>query len=391
MSNEKKSQYRVLDLFSGAGGLSLGLSMVENNGKKVFSTAYAIDNWEAACNTFSANHVIQAFCGEVGENNIKDALQSAGPFDLVVGGPPCQGFSTSGKRALDDERNSLVLEFLRAVEITKPRAFLMENVTGFKTFQAGAIYRETVDYALSLGYRVSSAIVQASHVGVPQRRRRFILIGTKGQPIKFSKLGADDQGIEGIDGLLERPLHTDIKLNRRLETVTFDEATSDLEEIPAASESHSYPKPPQNGFQEAVRAGKPKSLTLHKSSNHGPGFIKMMSYIPPGKSALDPEISQSIPEEIRPGKGFPNSYARILGSQPSPTITRNFTTPSSANCIHPRQHRSLTLREGARLQSFPDNYEFLGTHDEIRLQIGNAVPPILGRALGELLATALEG
>jgi DNA (cytosine-5)-methyltransferase 1 len=124
--------------------------------------------------------------------------------------------------------------------------------------------------------------------------------------------------------------------------------------------------------------------------DHKPGFIKMMGYIPQGKSALDPDINRQIPEEIRPGKGFPNSYSRIRADVPSPTITRNFTTPSSANCIHPFSDRALSFREGARLQTFPDHFRFTGTKDQVRLQIGNAVPPKLGAYLGSLLAEELK-
>jgi DNA (cytosine-5)-methyltransferase 1 len=114
-----------------------------------------------------------------------------------------------------------------------------------------------------------------------------------------------------------------------------------------------------------------------------------MSYIPQGRSATDPEISALIPEDIRPGSGYPNSYMRIKADAPAPTITRNFTTPSSANCIHPTQNRALSLREGARCQTFPDSFEFLGSTQEKKLQIGNAVPPLLGKALGEALLRSL--
>jgi DNA (cytosine-5)-methyltransferase 1 len=115
-----------------------------------------------------------------------------------------------------------------------------------------------------------------------------------------------------------------------------------------------------------------------------------MSYIPQGRSALDPEIQAQIPEALRPTSGFKNSYQRIVADAPSPTITRNFTTPSSANCIHPHQDRALSIREGARCQTFPDWFDFLGTTDEKRLQIGNAVPPLLGKALGESLLESLR-
>jgi DNA (cytosine-5)-methyltransferase 1 len=116
----------------------------------------------------------------------------------------------------------------------------------------------------------------------------------------------------------------------------------------------------------------------------------MLSYIPQGKSGLDPDVQKHMPKKLRPTSGFKNSYQRIIGDAPSPTITRNFTTPSSANCIHPSQDRALSIREGARCQSFPDWFVFLGTTDEKRLQIGNAVPPLLGKAIGESILAALS-
>jgi DNA (cytosine-5)-methyltransferase 1 len=115
----------------------------------------------------------------------------------------------------------------------------------------------------------------------------------------------------------------------------------------------------------------------------------MLSYIPQGKSGLDPEVQKTMPKKLRPTSGFKNSYQRIVGDAPSPTITRNFTTPSSANCIHPNQDRALSIREGARCQSFPDWFDFLGTIDEKRLQIGNAVPPLLGKAIGDSILSAI--
>jgi DNA (cytosine-5)-methyltransferase 1 len=128
----------------------------------------------------------------------------------------------------------------------------------------------------------------------------------------------------------------------------------------------------------------------HFAVGHREYFIELLSYIPQGKSALDPEVQKLIPKKLRPTSGFKNSYQRIVGDAPSPTITRNFTTPSSANCIHPTQDRALSIREGARCQSFPDWFNFLGTTDEKRLQIGNAVPPLLGKAIGESILNAIS-
>jgi DNA (cytosine-5)-methyltransferase 1 len=154
--------------------------------------------------------------------------------------------------------------------------------------------------------------------------------------------------------------------------------------LAAGEQVEKYSKMPQNEFQRWIRKGSKIPLD-HVSPNHNPKFVELLSYIPQGKSAFDAEVYEAIPKRLRPRSGFANSYARIRGSQPAPTITRNFTTPSSANCIHPRQNRALSLREGARCQSFPDTFEFTGSLSDKRLQIGNAVPPLLAKAVGDAL------
>lgn len=346
----------------------------------------AIDNWRAACDTFDLNFEVGARCEGVDRQTVEKALEDVGEVDLVVGGPPCQGFSTSGKRAFDDPRNALVLAFLEAVKVARPKAFLMENVSGFKTFQAGKVFAETIAMAEENGFQVYPGIVLASLAGVPQRRRRFILVGIReGGEFTFPNQVADSERLFR-DGAVD--LVVDQRPSQGTEAWTFDDATSDLPPIEAGQSSSGYATGPENAFQAWARE-KGAPLTDHVSVGHKPYFIEMMSYIPPGKSAMDPEIRELMPERLRPKSGYPNSYARIRGDQPAPTITRNFTTPSSANCIHPRLNRALSLREGARCQSFPDHFVFAGTTDEKRLQIGNAVPPLLGRALGDSLLEAL--
>ena len=196
--------HKSLDLFSGCGGLSLGMSLSSNATGDKIETACAIDIWEIACRTFEHNLNLKPICEPIDDNLIRKAEKDFGPFDIVVGGPPCQGFSTAGKRALNDERNSLILAFLRAIEITNPKIFVMENVTGFKTFQNGKIYEEAVFFAKKLGYQVRSAIVLASLSGVPQRRKRFLMVGSKAGTFKFPgelEFPSDDNlfNSDGID------------------------------------------------------------------------------------------------------------------------------------------------------------------------------------------------
>jgi DNA (cytosine-5)-methyltransferase 1 len=382
--------YRSLDLFSGCGGLSLGMSLAKNSNGDSIETACAIDIWEIACKTFEHNLGLKPICEPIDDDLIRRVNKISGPFDIVVGGPPCQGFSSAGKRALDDDRNKLVLAFLRAIEITNPKVFVMENVTGFKTFQNGKIHEEVVNFAKRLGYQVRSAIVLASLSGVPQRRKRFLLVGSKVGTFKFPgelELPNDENLFDSNEFSLERFFIQKPEDGR--EEWTFNDATSDLPSLKAGEKLEKYKSAPKNDLQKYFREGSEKPLD-HFAVGHRDYFIELLSYIPQGKSALDPEVQKLIPKKLRPTSGFKNSYQRIIGDAPSPTITRNFTTPSSANCIHPNQDRALSIREGARCQSFPDWFFFLGTTDEKRLQIGNAVPPLLGKAIGESILNSIN-
>jgi DNA (cytosine-5)-methyltransferase 1 len=384
---------RSLDLFSGCGGLAYGLSlaMSETGGKIV--TAGAVDNWRISCETFQANLQVEPLCVDVSRATVAKLLDRIGDVDILTGGPPCQGFSTSGKRALDDPRNSLVRAYIEAVELAQPKAFVMENVSGFTTFQDGRVFAEVVSAARVLGYKTYPGIVLASLAGVPQRRRRFILVGIKGGAFKFPGQAEVSEPSERL-GLFEEFLaDPDLVVNQNprdgIEDWTFDDATSDLPAIEAGGKASQYLTEPKNAYQAWARKDS-LGLTDHVAVRHRPYFVEMMKYIPAGRSAMDPDIRKLMPVELQPKSGFPNSYGRIRGDVPAPTITRNFTTPSSANCIHPRQNRALSIREGARCQSFPDHFEFRGTIDEKRLMIGNAVPPLLGRALGVSLLQSLE-
>lgn len=385
---------RTIDLFCGCGGLTEGFSIASNNLSGSFECVGAIDNWAAACDAFALNHGVRPICDDVSARSIGSLLDQTGDVDVLIGGPPCQGFSTSGKRALDDPRNSMVKAFFDAVELARPRAFVMENVSGFTNFQRGAVMREAVELAFSLGYRTFAGILLASLHGVPQRRRRFMLVGLRDGSFTFP-LQSDrlDEQPPLFSHASDLPvLAVDQRVGSGPESWTFDDATCDLPAIEAGESATAYAGPPVNAFQEWARAGvADDQLTDHIAGQHRDYFIELMSHIPPGRSAMEPEIRERIPKRLRPTSGFPNSYARIRGDEPSPTITRNFTTPSSANCIHPRLNRALTLREGARCQSFPDHYRFAGSFGDRRLMIGNAVPPLLARSVaGRLLKTLGE-
>jgi len=348
-----------------------------------FTVTAAIDSWEPACASFRVNFPLATVDqAPVTKKVLFRTFEKVGDIDVIIGGPPCQGFSTSGKRALDDPRNRLVREYLSAIELIHPRAFIMENVQGFTSFQSGLLFRDVCRKAEELGYNLWSGILLASRYGVPQRRRRFFLVGTKGKldpfPIDRTLFPSESQ----------RQLSVREQSDADVDLITFDDATSDLPRLAAGESSTHYRSAPTNSFQHWARKGS-ASLSEHQAPNHRESLTELMKFLKQGESALSPRVSQRIPRHLRPTSGFANSYRRIQGGQPAPTITRNFTTPSSANCIHPRQHRSLTLREGARCQSFRDSFTFVGTFSDKRLLIGNAVPPHLAQQLGNWLLRSL--
>ncbi len=363
----------AIDLFAGSGGLSAGFA------KAGFRVALGLDDWRPAKATFEANHPASAFLlKDASEVNGEDLLTAAGisEVDVLLGGPPCQGFSTAGKRALDDPRNSLVRTFLSLASELRPKFVLLENVEGFVSFVGGALAEEVVEILSRAGYRAWQKVLQAADYGVPQRRKRFFLVATR-LPVeyRFPKPSNLSPG------------------NKRLASanhpswLTFWDAVSDLPMIEAGGSSSAYSSAPANDYQRARRTDS-RVLYNHAAPRHSDKMIRLMALIPPGKSAFD--VWDEIPKELRPTSGFTNSYGRIVADQPAPTITRNFTTPSSAQCIHPHSNRALSLREGARAQSFDDSFRFVGSFTDNRLLIGNAVPPLLAMALAESIEYALE-
>jgi DNA (cytosine-5)-methyltransferase 1 len=338
--------FKVLDLFCGAGGLSYGFER-----SKEFSIALANDIMSDAISTYQANYPhINALCCDIGDLSITMLEQyNAASVDVILGGPPCQSFSTLGNRLLKDPRGKLFQEYVRLVKLTNPKIFIFENVVGLLSMDNGNLFNTIISTFGKEGYDIIYDVLNVADFGVPQNRKRVIVVGHKG---KFSF-----------------PKRT--YLNRHLSLL---DAISDLPYL----KDHDYNKytcKPQNFFQKRARV-KSKELKYHDVPNHGEDLLKVVKAIPEGGSAM-----KDLPINIRPKSGFGNSYARLWWNKPSATITRNFGTPSSARCIHPSADRALTTREGARIQSFPDRYSFYGSRTSKNLQIGNAVPPLLSEKL----------
>ena len=335
-----------VDLFSGAGGLTSGLQAAG------WRCALAIDSSEAAVATYRQNFQDHpAVCGDIKEVDARVLARLLdGSPDWVVGGPPCQGFSTVGKRRWDDERNDLFTEFMRVVSVLRPENFLIENVLGLKDMGAESA---VIELFAALCYTVSFHVLRAADYGVPQLRRRVVFVGSR-------------QGL-----VWERPAAH----RREGSYTTVWDAIGDLPEVGPGQTAVRYEAPPSTRYQRRMRRGSRELQGLTVSA-HPPHLVKAISYIPDGGNRM------SIPDAHQPGSGFHNSYSRLASWQPAVAVTSNLGKPSASRCIHPFQDRGLTAREGARLQSFPDSFHFTGGIVSQRLQIANAVPPLLAEVVG---------
>lgn len=353
--------YNIMDLFAGVGGLSYGFSRLPE-----FRVVAANEIDPDIARAYSLNHpdvkVINRNIGEMTEECLREVLGDT-RIDVVVGGPPCQSYSTLGKRQLDDRAN-LFLQYKRVLGILQPKAFVFENVTGILSMNKRTLFQEVQREFSDLGYQLKYQVLNAVDYGVPQQRERVILVGFRGEN-KFE---------------YPAPTHGE----GRKPYVTLRDALGDLPPLQSGQASERYEKAADNEFLKWVRANAGKKLTEHAAPKNGKHLIRIMQALQDGQSKDD------LPEALRPKSGYGNTYAKLWWDRPSTTITRNFACPSSSRCIHPRDSRAMSIREGARLQSFPDDYLFYGPDGKKRLEIGNAVPPLLSAAIAEKMLEALQ-
>jgi DNA (cytosine-5)-methyltransferase 1 len=383
-------KYSVLDTFAGAGGFSLGFELA---GAKVVG-AIEIDSW--ACETFKFNHpkaaVIQSDIKTMTDNQIVKAFGRFNPY-IVLGGPPCQGFSVCNKNngGLKDPRNSLFEEFIRVGRLLRPNIMIMENVPNLvnvKTDGKDLVIDIIANELRNLGYHVEYRVLEATDYGVPQIRKRLIVIASNKK--------------------LERPFpkktHT-IATNQNLSDLgykmcpTLWDAISDLPEIEAGegAEELEYSSLPLNEYQRLLRNGVGK-LFNHKAMNHSRRLVERFSSMSWGESTSD------VPDHLRPLKRNSTEFSEEAYDQNNRRMHPDHqchTVPAAffISFVHPYKNRNFTAREGARIQSFPDWYVFKGKptvvshkllHREGRLeekhlcqynQIGNAVPPLMAKAI----------
>ena len=305
------------------------------------------------------------------KNLSKDLQIKKGDIDLIIGGSPCQAYSTVGKRLLNDPRGQLFQEYYRVLKEFEPKIFIFENVKGLLSMSKGELFKTIISLFKSLGYKIYHKILNSADYGVPQIRERIIIVGTKLNKEYF----------------FPKPTHSNSSnlFNSNLKPyLTLSEAISDLPFIKSGEESFKYNGEPNNNFQKLMRKNAPKKLMYHNAPKNNDKLVKLMECLPDGGTPQD------VPKELRPKSGFKNTYCRLWWERPAPTITRNLSTPSSSRCIHPKAPRPLTTREGARLQCFPDDYIFYGSRSSKNLQIGNAVPTFLSIALKDSIKKHLE-
>lgn len=381
---------KLFDLFCGTGGFSKGF---ENASAGSFETVLGIDILPKSVETFRLNHPkalgLQEDIRKIRCEELQSQLKlKRGSLGVIIGGPPCQGFSSIRpfrSSALDDPRNTLFEQFANFVNFFRPRALVIENVVGLATHNNGDTISQMMECFGALGYDCDWRVLNAANFGVPQRRERLIFIGVeRGGKFRFPEPSHLSNG--STIGLKDRSRmlipHDDLftRLHPLRPAVTVMDAIGDLPPIPSGGFATHYQQPAQNDYQRNRRNGT-QELKLHFSTAHTTKMLEIIRHS--GRNI------SSIPKHLITS-GFSSCYSRLDGDKPSVTITVNFVHPASNRCIHPVCDRALTPREGARLQSFDDEFLFAGNRAQVVKQIGNAVPPLLGRAIGEALSSVLR-
>jgi len=373
-------EYNILDLFCGTGSFAHGFLQHS----KKYKLAAAIDILKVATETVRANNpncfIINEDIRKVNPFIIKEGM-NGGKIDLIIGGPPCQGFSSIRPNRSNinaDSRNNLFQEFARFVQYFRPTYFVLENVVGLLTHNGGMTLRTLERCFADLDYYTDWRILNAANFGVPQKRERFILIGsTKKEFINFPQPTHNFKGkIIGYNNRSKMIIAPEGSKN----AITLFEAISDLPKLNNGEESNKYRYSPLNDYQRKLRKDC-KQLTLHEASNHS---LKMLEIIKHSSHNIS-----SIPSHLITS-GFSSCYSRMNPNEPANTITVKFRSPSSSKCIHPYQDRSLTIREAARIQGFEDDFKFSGSNTDISSLIGNAVPAPLGEAIAASMLASLN-
>ena len=345
----KRKELTFIDLFSGCGGLSLGFEMAG------FTSILAIDNWKDALETYAYNRKnARTLCEDLlalDPYKIKEKYNIP-DVDLIIGGPPCQGFSVAGKRIIEDERNKLYKAFVRFVGCFHPNAFVMENVPNILSIGNGIVRDSIINDFESLGYKVNVQILTASDYGVPQNRRRAVFVGLA----------------DGQDFIFPEPFKT--------EKVTTFDALSDLSEN-SLPEGSPYPIKATCDFQRFVRMNS-MGVYNHDITIHNEKTKEIIAMVPDGGNYKD------LPIELQETRKVHIAWTRLCSKKPSITIDTGHR-----HHFHYKWNRVPTVRESARIQSFPDNFIFRCSKTSQYKQVGNAVPPLMAKAIALQLSNTL--
>jgi DNA (cytosine-5)-methyltransferase 1 len=377
-----------VDLFSGAGGITLGLA---NAG---FNVVFCADLDEGCEATHKRNFPSIPF-GRVAIEKLKgpDILRQTGlrrgELDLLIGGPPCQGFSIIGQREIWDPRNGLFREFIRIADELKPKCVVIENVTGLATLAAGQVLADIRDAFREAGYNIECAELLAAQYGVPQMRWRMFFIGWR---LDQEKKGGFPQPTHGQAGIGDLVPNRTLTLAECAGFVTIREAIGDLPVIQAGQVGAKYRRGPKGSYQEAMREGALPTVANHYAPRLSAQNIGRLRALKPGQDWRD------LPRHLLPGgmqralrKDHTRRYRRMQWLGIARTIITRFRDPKSGEYTHPEQHRTISIREAARIQSFPDWFIFEGSYSRQYDQVGNAVPPLLAKAVGMELREMLSG
>ncbi len=370
-----ESSLKMIDLFCGAGGLSLGFT------QEGFVTSLANDIQDCCVDTYAHNHPEtprdHIILGDVKTvvDNVEELLRYK-EVDIVVGGPPCQGFSEANRqRLIDDPRNQLYKNFVQIVDKVKPKFFVMENVKGMMS-----VKEQVIEDFEAIGYKVSAHVLNARDYGVPQNRERLIYIG--------NRLDIDNEELfnEIIASSAEIPDHTlsdalyglrELKASRKKNSTNTDSEESGRKiERNLSTDTNEY--------IELMNQGKKyKAVCNHKARYNNDRDIEIFGRMNPGDKSDDPKIADIMPYKSR-SDIFKDKYFKLEPDKICKTITAHMKFDCNMY-IHPTQARGLTPREAARVQSYPDDYFFRGSYTKTYMQIGNSVPPLLGRAIAKVV------
>lgn len=355
-----KKKLTCLDLFCGCGGLSRGFMDAG------FECVLGVDFDDAALKTFKANHgKAEAMKLDLFDHANIDVItdflkKKKVKLDVLIGGPPCQGFSIAGPRDRNDKRNFLYEAMVKLTDRAKPRAVLLENVPGLISVNDGIGAKRIIEDFAEIGYEMQPKLLYAPEYGVPQIRRRVFFVGMRKGEAKF-----------------EFPRPTVNKDS----FVTCEDAIGDLPGLDGivGDEVQLYSMPPQNEFQKKMRSGS-DMIYNHEGTIHEPKTVEWISMVPEGKNY------RSLPPEIASRFKYHEALTRYHSKKPSLTINTGHRSH-----FHYKWNRIPTVRESARLQTFPDSFIFYGTKGQQYRQVGNAVPPMLGQVVAQQLKKSLKG